>query len=72
MKRFLWWQLLKKKYFQVEENPFKVTCQHGVKECMGNAMHACFFARHNNNEEQVKFGVCTMSTKNPPTSGEMV
>ena len=63
---------IKKKYFQVEENPFKVTCQHGVKECMGNAMHACFFARHNNNEEQVKFGVCTMSTKNPPTSGEMV
>ncbi|EEB10298.1 conserved hypothetical protein [Pediculus humanus corporis] len=55
---------------RVQENPFVVKCQHGPKECLGNVLHACFYSRHDNNEKQVNFGVCTMSTNNPPTAGQ--
>ncbi|KAK6618078.1 hypothetical protein RUM44_002520 [Polyplax serrata] len=49
--------------------PWRITCQHGPQECLGNAIQACAIARYPDTEMQIKFIHCVMSDNFPPAVG---
>lgn len=53
-------------------NPWAIRCQHGVNECLGNAVQACSLLGIKNNVDQVEFVNCVMSNSYPPLAGKAV